>query len=251
MALRYTLVRRNPVANIFHATPKNPVEAVFSNTLDLLKLYYIPVTLGFRAINGTLPTKPLPWPMSSPTYPMPEIKKWVLDSDIGYMGNRWAKTIPTLDKQARYARVEMAPPSPAEILKAPGQLAAVYNTWRSGGWKDFTVEQGFANFLVFLEILMWFFIGEIIGRGSIVGYKLTAWDKKVVIDEDGNEKEVNYLRVRFPGERTYNNWGKQLKGIDWSKDNELGFGDLFNGTYAVRKFYNGLCQDSSNVLGCE
>jgi len=219
-----TNIRANPVQNIWHNKPTNPVETVFSHSLDIMKCLYFPYLLLFRTFNGTIGTKDLPFPLNQGP-----IKKWYIDHDVGLQANRFRKTIPTLSKHVKYMKVEMTPPTLSEIFQAPGELLRVWGTWRSGGWKDIKVEDAFVNVLIFIEILFWFFIGEIIGRGSILGYNLTALDKKVVTDENGNEKTVTYRRMRFPGERVHNNWGKQLVGVDWSEDNKINYNDLFYG----------------------
>lgn len=261
MALRFSIMRPiartstrpNPIANIWHATPKNPVEMVVSHSIDIMKVLNLPWLLAFRTFNGTIGTKDMPFPFN-----VGPVKKWVVDSDLGLQANRFRNTIPTLNKHVKYMKVEMAPPSLMEIFKAPGELRSVWRTWRSGAWKDIKVETAWVNFLIFVEILLWFFVGEVIGRGSILGYKLTAKDKRVVIDENGNAKTETYLRVRFPGERVHNNWGKQLVGVDWSEDNKITYDDLFwTGKYIpvggnlggmIEKVWNGVCCGNMNAF---
>ena len=66
----------------------------------------------------------------------------------------------------------MAPPLPAEwpaIKRAFGNLKDATIT---GRFLNVTVKEGVANTLVAVEIAMWFYIGEIIGRRSIVGYNV-------------------------------------------------------------------------------
>lgn len=41
---------------------------------------------------------------------------------------------------------------------------------KTGAWKQQTVKQATLNFLVGVEVLMWFYIGECIGKRHIVGY---------------------------------------------------------------------------------
>jgi len=73
---------------------------------------------------------------------------------------------------ARYAKVELTPPGPGElggIVRGVGGLAkdALTFKWAQASMKDVAV-----NTIVVTEIACWFFIGECIGKGSLVGYQV-------------------------------------------------------------------------------
>ncbi|KER24926.1 hypothetical protein X801_05016 [Opisthorchis viverrini] len=81
-----------------------------------------------------------------------------------------SKGRPALSKFMNYARVEMRPPTLSDIGPAVAEATQLINAAKSGRWKEVTVKDGLLNAVVTIEVLAWFFIGEIIGRRSILGY---------------------------------------------------------------------------------
>jgi len=79
---------------------------------------------------------------------------------------------PKFDVFLKYAKVELAPPTPAEIPQIFSELNQLIKSARQGAWKNTTVKEAFLNTVVTLEVLCWFFVGEIIGKRNIVGYKV-------------------------------------------------------------------------------
>lgn len=43
---------------------------------------------------------------------------------------------------------------------------------RTGAWKNLTVKEATVNTVIGLEVMFWFFAGECIGKGSLVGYQV-------------------------------------------------------------------------------
>jgi len=79
------------------------------------------------------------------------------------------KDLPTV---GRYAKVELTPPGPGElvgVVKGVGGLVKDTLTFR---WAQVTVKEATVNAIVLAEIAGWFFIGECIGKGSIIGYQV-------------------------------------------------------------------------------
>ena len=71
-----------------------------------------------------------------------------------------------------HARRELIPPSPSQWPEIKAGANKALSTLKSGQWMQKTTREGFQNVLVGLEIGCWFIVGEIIGRRSIVGYKV-------------------------------------------------------------------------------
>nr|XP_017833673.1 ATP synthase subunit g, mitochondrial [Callithrix jacchus] len=69
-----------------------------------------------------------------------------------------------------YAKVELIPPTPAEIPRAIQSLKEIVNSAQTGSFKQLTVKEAVLNGLVATEVLMWFYVGEIIGKRGIIGY---------------------------------------------------------------------------------
>ncbi|NP_038823.2 ATP synthase subunit g, mitochondrial isoform X1 [Mus musculus] len=69
-----------------------------------------------------------------------------------------------------YAKVELVPPTPAEIPTAIQSVKKIIQSAKTGSFKHLTVKEAVLNGLVATEVWMWFYIGEIIGKRGIVGY---------------------------------------------------------------------------------
>ena len=71
-----------------------------------------------------------------------------------------------------HARVELGPPMPSQWPEIRQGFTNLYRSTMSGKFLDSTVTQATKNTLVAIEVACWFYIGEIIGRKSLIGYKV-------------------------------------------------------------------------------
>ena len=71
-----------------------------------------------------------------------------------------------------HARRELGPPAPGQWPEIKRGFNHLYRSGSSGAFMELTVKEGFRNFIVFVEVSCWFFIGEVIGRRSLIGYDL-------------------------------------------------------------------------------
>eukprot|EP00088_Acartia_fossae_P067509 TRINITY_DN8434_c0_g2_i1.p1 TRINITY_DN8434_c0_g2~~TRINITY_DN8434_c0_g2_i1.p1 ORF type:complete len:111 (-),score=30.34 TRINITY_DN8434_c0_g2_i1:352-651(-) len=79
---------------------------------------------------------------------------------------------PKLSTFVKYAKVELRPPTPAEIPAAISDATVKVANLQKQTFRDWTVKEATINAVVGAEIFCWFFIGECIGKGSIVGYQV-------------------------------------------------------------------------------
>merc|ERR1712080_222630 len=85
----------------------------------------------------------------------------------------WAK--PRFATLVKYGKVELVPPTPIEVGQAVGQLAKYGGMAATFGWRNVTVRDAALNMIVATECLLWFFMGECLGKGTIVGYQVTPF----------------------------------------------------------------------------
>merc|ERR1712072_800049 len=72
----------------------------------------------------------------------------------------------------KYGKIELTPPSPTEIPTAIAQATGIVKSAMTFKWTQLTVKEAWLNTLVAAEVGCWFFIGECIGKGSLVAYKV-------------------------------------------------------------------------------
>lgn len=79
---------------------------------------------------------------------------------------------PKLNTFMRYAKVELVPPTPAEVGGVAQGFNNIVKSAQTGAWRNMPVKDAWRNVLVTTEVLCWFFIGECIGKGTFVGYQV-------------------------------------------------------------------------------
>lgn len=77
---------------------------------------------------------------------------------------------PSVQKFWSNAKVEMAFPGPSEWPQVANGFSKVVKSAKTGAFANLTVKEAAKNTLVFIEVASLFYVGEIIGRGSIIGY---------------------------------------------------------------------------------
>jgi F-type H+-transporting ATPase subunit g len=71
----------------------------------------------------------------------------------------------------KYCKVKLMPPTPAEIPKALGQATKLVQCAITFSWTKLTTKEAWVNTFVATEVICLFFIGECIGKGSLIAYK--------------------------------------------------------------------------------
>lgn len=64
---------------------------------------------------------------------------------------------------------ELRPPTPGEIPTAIRDLVKLFS---QRNWQNVTVRDAWRNTLVTTEVICWFFVGECIGKGTLIGYQV-------------------------------------------------------------------------------
>jgi len=77
------------------------------------------------------------------------------------------------DPQVQAKLKELAPPAPKELPAAVSSIVRTAESIQTMRFLNVTVGVAARNALVSVEVVCWFFVGEIIGRRSLVGYKVS------------------------------------------------------------------------------
>ncbi|XP_025784681.1 ATP synthase subunit g, mitochondrial [Puma concolor] len=106
---------------------------------------------------------------------IPKYRKLIIGKVPRTLDNRSVDTAVTYSKPRlatfwHYAKVELVPPTPAEIPTAIQSLKKIVKSAQTGSFKQLTVKEALLNGLVATEVWMWFYVGEIIGKRGIIGY---------------------------------------------------------------------------------
>jgi len=83
-----------------------------------------------------------------------------------------AGAIPRLQTFWKYAKVELRPPSPKEFGQVRSGFTNLISAAKSQKWRHVTVKEATVNSIITAEVILWFFVGECIGKGSLVGYQI-------------------------------------------------------------------------------
>ena len=70
------------------------------------------------------------------------------------------------------AKVELAPPTTADIPAINKSIGKIVSSASSGAFLNLTVKEATTNAVVVADVAFWFILGEIIARGSLIGYNV-------------------------------------------------------------------------------
>jgi len=107
--------------------------------------------------------------IESLTVKVPQLAKCAVDVSKPRLNTFW-----------RYAKVELRPPTLAELPQVQKTFSDLIVAGKTQKWKNLTVKEAWLNTLVAVEVACWFFVGEAIGKRNLVGYKVEgAYDYSV------------------------------------------------------------------------
>ena len=81
---------------------------------------------------------------------------------------------PHLSRFWGHARVELGPPGLSQWPEIRAGFGRLWNSAVSGRYLDISARQATQNTLVAVEVVCWFFVGEMIGRRHIIGYRFPS-----------------------------------------------------------------------------
>merc|ERR1711976_406465 len=90
----------------------------------------------------------------------------------GLVKSTQAYATPRLQTFWKYAKVELKPPSLAEMPQVSQGFSNLIKSAKTGKYTQVSVREAALNTLVTAEILCWFFAGECIGKGNLIGYQV-------------------------------------------------------------------------------
>lgn len=67
---------------------------------------------------------------------------------------------------------KLGPPTPAELGPAQAGIGNFISSFQTGAWRKVTIGQAGELLARGVEIAGFFYVGEMIGRGSLIGYKV-------------------------------------------------------------------------------
>ncbi|XP_046976767.1 ATP synthase subunit g, mitochondrial-like [Vanessa cardui] len=98
-----------------------------------------------------------------------ELKEFLKEKSSKALQSEWGRKISVAKG---FYQLELSLPKSAEMKQLQVDFALAKEFIKSGCYKFITVKQAWLLFLVSLEVMLWFFLGETIGKMHIVGYKV-------------------------------------------------------------------------------
>ena len=79
---------------------------------------------------------------------------------------------PKLREFNRFAKTELYPPTPADIPAIIKGFSNLVSGTMSMRWTRLPVKEAWLNTLIGIEVMCWFFVGEVIGKRNLIGYNV-------------------------------------------------------------------------------
>eukprot|EP00049_Salpingoeca_infusionum_P018081 m.355679 g.355679 ORF g.355679 m.355679 type:complete len:115 (+) comp17305_c0_seq1:283-627(+) len=101
------------------------------------------------------------------------LAKLAANTNIAAAANdMWMIGKPVLRQAGGLALRELGPPGPGALSSVKADVSKMLKSAQGLKFLNVTVEQAVNKSVLAVEVACWFYIGEMLGRGSIIGYNV-------------------------------------------------------------------------------